>query len=114
MKLQSTLPGLEETNQQWYKCQFGEKNNFKSKRVEFRAPDSSANPYLAFSAIVAAGLDGINRKMDPGNPIKENIYRMSNSKRNSLGIKSLPSSLEESLEALKSDSDYLKSVFIMN
>lgn len=89
----------------------GEKNNFKSKRVEFRAPDPSANPYLAFSAIMAAGLDGINTKMDPGNPIKENIYKMSNSKRNSLGIKSLPSSLEESLEALKSDSDYLKICF---
>jgi glutamine synthetase len=89
----------------------GEKNNFKSKRVEFRAPDPSANPYLAFSAIVAAGLDGINKKTDPGNPIDENIYKMSNSKRNSLGIKSLPSSLEESLEALKSDSDYLKICF---
>jgi glutamine synthetase len=89
----------------------GEKNNFKSKRVEFRAPDPSANPYLAFSAIVAAGLDGINKKTEPGNPINENIYKMSDSKRMSLGIKSLPSSLEESLEALKSDSDYLKICF---
>jgi glutamine synthetase len=89
----------------------GEKNNFKSKRIEFRAPDPSANPYLAFSAIVAAGLDGINRKIDPGSPINENIYKMSNSQRNSLGIKSLPSSLEESLEALKSDLDYLKICF---
>ena len=89
----------------------GEKNNFKSKRVEFRAPDPSANSYLAFSAIVAAGLNGVNKKIDPGNPVNENIYKMSDSKRNDLGIKSLPNSLEESLEALKSDSDYLMICF---
>jgi glutamine synthetase len=88
-----------------------ERNNFKSKRIEFRAPDPSANPYLAFSAIVAAGIDGIKEKIDPGNPITENIYKMSDSKRDSLGIKSLPGSLRESLEALKSDSDYLKTCF---
>jgi glutamine synthetase len=88
-----------------------EKNNAKSKRIEFRAPDPSANPYLAFSAIVAAGLDGIKKKIDPGDPISENIYKMSDSTRNSLAIKSLPGSLEESLEALKNDSDYLKICF---
>ncbi|MGI0039450.1 MAG: type I glutamate--ammonia ligase, partial [Nitrososphaera sp.] len=88
-----------------------EKNNSKSKRVEFRAPDPSANPYLAFSAIVAAGLDGIKKKTDPGDPVSEDIYRMSSSARNSFGIRSLPGSLEESLEALKSDSGYLKSCF---
>jgi glutamine synthetase len=88
-----------------------ERNNFKSKRIEFRAPDPSANPYLAFSAIVSAGLDGIKRKIDPGSPINENIYKMSDSKRNSLGIKSLPGTLRKSLEALKCDSDYLKLCF---
>ena len=88
-----------------------EKNNAKSKRIEFRAPDPSANSYLAFSAIVAAGLDGIKKKIDPGDPISENIYKMPDSRRNSLGIKSLPGSLEESLEALKNDSDYLKICF---
>jgi glutamine synthetase len=87
------------------------KNNFKSKRIEFRAPDPSANPYLAFSAIVAAGLDGIKKKIDPGNPVNENIYKMSDSKRKSLGIKSLSSSLRESIEALKSDSGYLSLCF---
>jgi glutamine synthetase len=65
---------------------------------------------LAFSAIAAAGLDGMKNKTDPGTPINENIYKMSDS-RNSLGIKSLPSSLEESLEALKSDGDYLRICF---
>jgi glutamine synthetase len=88
-----------------------EKNNAKSKRIEFRPPDPSANPYLAFSAIVAAGLDGIKKKIDPGDPTSENIYKMSDSMRNSLGIKSLPGSLEESLEALKNDSEYLKICF---
>jgi glutamine synthetase len=87
------------------------KNNFKSKRIEFRAPDPSANPYLAFSAIVAAGLDGIKRRTDPGSSVDENIYKMSDSKRNSLGIKSLPASLEESLQVLRSDSNYLKTCF---
>lgn len=88
-----------------------ERNNAKSKRVEFRAPDPSANPYLAFSAIVAAGLDGIKKKIDPGNPIDEDIYKMSDSVRNNFGIKSLPGSLEESIEALKSDQHYLRSCF---
>jgi glutamine synthetase len=88
-----------------------EKSNSKSKRVEFRAPDPSANPYLAFSSIVAAGLDGIKKKIDPGNPVDSDIYRMSDSTKNSLGIKSLPGSLGEALEALKSDSEYLNACF---
>jgi glutamine synthetase len=88
-----------------------EKNNYKTKRIEFRAPDPSANPYLAFSAIVSAGLDGMNRKIDPGDPVNENIYKMSDSRRKSLGIMSLPSSLEESLTALNNDLDYLQMCF---
>ncbi len=88
-----------------------EKNNFKSKRIEFRAPDPSSNPYLAFSAIVSAGLDGMKKKIDPGDPVTENIYKMSDSRRKGLGIKSLPHSLRESLQELKSDSDYLKLSF---
>ncbi len=88
-----------------------EKGNAKSKRIEFRAPDPSANPYLAFSAIVAAGMDGINKKTDPGNPILEDIYKMTDSKRKSLGINTLPGSLEESLSELKSDSSYLNLCF---
>jgi len=88
-----------------------ERNNSESKRIEFRAPDPASNPYLAFSAILAAGLDGINDAIDPGSSTDENIYKMSDSKRKSLGIKSLPGSLRESLDALKSDSDYLKKTF---
>jgi glutamine synthetase len=84
-----------------------ERNSAKSKRIEFRAPDPSANPYLAFSAIVAAGIDGITRKVDPAEPVNENIYKLSESRKKALGIKPLPSSLEEALSALKSDSAYL-------
>lgn len=88
-----------------------ERNNSKSKRIEFRAPDPAANPYLAFSAIVAAGFDGIKKSREPGSPTDENIYKMSDAKRTSLGISSLPGSLDESLASLKSDSAYLKSCF---
>jgi len=78
-----------------------------SKRMEFRAPDPSCNPYLAFSAIVAAGLDGMKKKIDPGDPVDDNIYKMSDSRRSDLGIKSVPGSLEESIASLKSDHFYL-------
>ena len=87
------------------------KGNDSSKRVEFRAPDPSANSYLAFSAIVAAGLDGIKKKIDPGNPINENIYKMPDHKRSTFGINMLPSSLNEALISLKSDSEYLNICF---
>ncbi len=89
-----------------------ERNSAKSKRIEFRAPDPSANPYLALSAIIAAGIDGISKKMDPGDPVNENIYSLSESRRKALGIRPLPSTLEQALSALKSDSAYLlKSCF---
>jgi glutamine synthetase len=88
-----------------------EKNSSKSKRVEFRAPDPSANPYLALSAIVAAGMDGITKKIEPGDPVNENIYKLSESRKKSLGIKPLPSSLEEAVSSLKRDSAYIQSCF---
>jgi glutamine synthetase len=88
-----------------------EKNNYKTKRIEFRAPDPSANPYLAFSAIISAGLDGIKNKIEPGNPIDKNVYKMSDFERSNFGIKSLPTKLEESLDALRSDSGYLDVCF---
>jgi glutamine synthetase len=84
-----------------------ERNSAKSKRIEFRAPDPSANPYLALSAILAAGMDGILKKIDPGDPVNENIYRLSESRKRALGIRPLPSTLEQALSALKSDSTYL-------
>jgi glutamine synthetase len=88
-----------------------ERNNARSKRVEFRAPDPSANPYLAFSAVVAAGLDGIRKKTEPGDPVNRDIYKMSDSERKAAGIRSLPGSLGESLDALKSDQGFLQPFF---
>jgi glutamine synthetase len=88
-----------------------DRNNAKSKRIEFRAPDPSANPYLVVSATVAAGIDGMRKKIEPGDPVNEDIFKMPDHVRSSLGIRSLPGSLRESLEELKSDRDYLKPCF---
>jgi glutamine synthetase len=88
-----------------------DKNSRKSKRIEFRAPDPSANPYLAFSAIAAAGLDGIREKIDPGDPVNQDIYKMSDSARRALGIKTLPRTLQDSIDALKNDKGFLKPYF---
>lgn len=77
----------------------------KAKRVEFRAPDPSANPYLAFSALLLAGLDGIENKIQPPAPIDKDLYEMEAEER--VGIKQTPGSLEESLAALQSDHEFL-------
>jgi glutamine synthetase len=81
------------------------------KRLEFRAPDPSCNPYLAFSAIVAAGLDGIKKKKPFGDPVDEDIFKMSPKRRRELGIKQLPASLREAYEELNSDRLFLKQIF---
>ncbi|WP_048061843.1 type I glutamate--ammonia ligase [Hyperthermus butylicus] len=80
----------------------------KSKRIEFRPPDPSANPYLAFTAIIAAGLDGVRKKIEPGDPIDRNVYTMSEAEKKRLGIKELPRSLEEALDELESDNEFLR------
>jgi glutamine synthetase len=81
----------------------------KTKRVEFRPPDPAANPYLAFSAMLMAGLDGIKRKIDPTKagfgPLDKNIYDLP--EREAKKIKSVPGSLDETLEALERDHAYL-------
>ncbi|MEM3081068.1 MAG: type I glutamate--ammonia ligase [Nitrososphaerota archaeon] len=82
----------------------------KRKRVEFRTPDPSANPYLCFAALAAAGVDGIKKKLDPGEPVNEDIYKLSLEKRRQLGIRELPGSLKEAVEALRSDGEFLKPV----
>ena len=80
-------------------------------RIEYRAPDPSANPYLALAAILMAGLDGIKKKIDPGDPYEGNVYRLSREERLKLGIRDLPRSLDEALDELESDNGYLKPVF---
>ena len=81
------------------------------KRLEFRAPDPSTNPYLAFAAITAAGMDGIKNKIDPGNQIQENIFNMTKKSRNEQNIGTLPRSLAEALDALESDRKFLKPIY---
>jgi len=87
------------------------KGDSRSKRIEYRPPDPAANPYLALPAIIMAGLDGVRKKIEPGDPVDENIYHMSAEKRRQLGIKSLPGSLEEALQELESDNEFLKPAF---
>lgn len=87
------------------------KGDEKRKRLEFRPPDPSANPYLCFAAILAAGLDGIKKKIDMGDPVDENIYKLTPERRQQLGIKELPGSLKEAVECLQSDHEYLKPIF---
>jgi glutamine synthetase len=71
------------------------------KRFEFRAPDSAGNPYLQFSVLLAAGLDGINRKIDPPDPVEQDIFHMTPEERLNEGIDSLPESLGEALHHLR-------------
>jgi glutamine synthetase len=77
----------------------------KARRVEFRAPDPSANPYLAFSAMLMAGLDGIQRKLEPPAPIDEDLYELHDERK--AAIKTVPGSLAESVAALEADHDFL-------
>ncbi len=77
----------------------------KSKRVEFRCPDASGNPYLGFSAMLMAGLDGVINRIDPGEPLDKDIYDM---KPEELAdVPSTPGSLNEALDALLNDHEYL-------
>ncbi|MBU4362354.1 type I glutamate--ammonia ligase [bacterium] len=72
-------------------------------RAELRSPDPSCNPYLAFAVILKAGIDGIKNQINPGEPVSQNIYTMSKEEKKSLGIESLPSTLEEALLELDKD-----------
>jgi len=72
-------------------------------RAEVRFPDPSANPYLAFAAMLAAGLDGIAKKMEPPKPIEENVYHFDDRKLSELYIKTLPGSLKEAMDELAKD-----------
>ncbi len=88
-----------------------ERGEEKSKRLEYRTPDPSANIYLAEAAMLAAGIDGIRKKIDPGNPVDKDIYKLTEMDRKELGIRELPGSLKESIGELQSDHEFLLPVF---
>jgi glutamine synthetase len=76
----------------------------KAMRAELRFPDPSANPYLAFAAILAAGIDGIDSKLTPPEPLNNiNVYHLDEAERAKMGIASLPGSLAEALGELDKD-----------
>jgi glutamine synthetase len=80
-------------------------SNPKAKRLEFRVPDPSANPYLAFSAMLMAGLDGIRNKIEPHEPVDKDLYELPPDEAEA--IPQVPGSLEAVLGALEADHDYL-------
>ncbi|MEX2650705.1 MAG: type I glutamate--ammonia ligase [Alphaproteobacteria bacterium] len=87
-------------------CRIPHADTPRGQRVEVRFPDPAANPYLAFAAMLMAGLDGIENKLDPGEPMEMNLYEMTEEK-----IKGLPTvcrSLREALRSLDQDRDFLK------
>ncbi len=77
----------------------------KNFRYEFRPPDATCNPYLAFAAMLMAGIDGIKRKLDPGQPLNKDLFSLS--KADLEKIPTLPTSLGEALEALRKDHQFL-------
>jgi glutamine synthetase len=78
----------------------------KAKRLEFRCPDPSCNPYLAFSAMLMAGLDGINNRIEPPDPVDKDLYDLPPEEL--AQVPQVPGSLEDVLDALEGDSDFLK------
>jgi glutamine synthetase len=77
----------------------------KAKPLEFRPPDPSANPYLAFSALLMAGLDGIQNRIDPGAPVDVDLFELSEDEL--AKIDHVPGSLEDALDALEADHEFL-------
>jgi glutamine synthetase len=77
----------------------------KAKRVEFRCPDPTCNPYLAFAAITMAAIDGIQLKISPGQPIDKDLYHLSPAEL--AEIRKTPATLDEALTALQKDSEFL-------
>ena len=80
-------------------------SNPKAKRIEFRAPDASGNPYLAFAAQLMAGIDGIRNRIEPGDPIDKDLYELP--PEEAANIPQVPGSLGEALDALAADHAYL-------
>lgn len=112
------LPGFEAPNILTYSmqnrtasCRIPYGAGEKSTRIEMRFPDSSACPYLAFSAMMMAGLDGIKNEYIPAGPMDENLYKLTLDEIREKGIVQLPHTLREATEALIADNEFLKPVF---
>ena len=86
-------------------CRIPVTKSTKAKRVEFRAPDASSNPYLCFSAVLMAGLDGILNRIDPGEPTDKDLYELPAEEAKL--IKQVPASLGAVLDALEADHEFL-------
>ncbi len=112
------VPGYEApVNLAWSKCnrsaavRIPANPGERAKRLEYRPADPAANGYFAFSAIVLAGLDGVKKKIEPGDPVDQNIWHLTKEKKKELGVKELPGSLTEAIAELESDNDFLKPVW---
>ncbi len=79
--------------------------NPKAKRIEFRVPDPSCNPYMAFAAMLMAGLDGVRNKIEPPQPVDKDLYELPPEQL--AAVPQVPGSLEQVLDALEADNDYL-------
>jgi len=93
----------------------------RSTRIEFRSPDPACNPYLAFSVMLAAGLEGIEKEYEVPDPVEENVYEMTEEERKKRGIGTLPGSLWEAIQLTekselvrKSLGDHVFDAFIKN
>jgi glutamine synthetase len=93
-------------------CRIPHVSNPKAKRVEVRFPDPGANPYLAFTAMLMAGLDGIQNKIDPGPAMDKNLYDLPPAEL--AKIPTVAASLREALDNLDKDRDFLKAGGVMN
>ena len=93
-------------------CRIPWVSNPKGRRVEIRFPDSTANPYLAFTAMLMAGLDGIANKIDPGAPATEDLYDLSPEEE--AGMPTVAHSLDMALEALDADREFLTAGGVMS
>jgi glutamine synthetase len=78
----------------------------KARRLEFRSPDPTCNPYLAFSAMLMAGMDGIANKTEPPKPVEADLYELD--PEMAAQVKNLPGSLSEVLDALEKDNEFLQ------
>ena len=85
-------------------------NDGEDARIEFRCPDALSNPYFVYAVAFEAGLDGIKKKIDPGDPLDVNLYHISDADRKKLGVKIMPASLKEALDEWNNDYTGLKAL----